>query len=169
MADHPLLYASTVVPIGGHTEFADQRAAYDALPEARKRQLEGLIAEHWIRHSRLRTGFSEFNEDEQKRLPPVPQLLVRTIPQNKRKSLFVASHAGRIYGMSDAEGRAQFNEYPHNIFFPGIFLAATVLAVNILGDGLRDTLDPNMPVTWSVEISDAARGSRAVALEGEPG
>ena len=105
-----LLYASTVVPIGGHTEFADQRAAYDALPEARKRQLEGLIAEHWIRYSRLRTGFSEFNEDEQKRLPPVPQLLVRTIPQNKRKSLFVASHAGRIYGMSDAEGRALIDE-----------------------------------------------------------
>ena len=105
-----LLYASTVVPIGGHTEFADQRAAYDALPEARKRQLEGLIAEHWIRHSRLRTGFSEFNEDEQKRLPPVPQLLVRTIPQNKRKSLFVASHAGRIYGMDDAEGRALIDE-----------------------------------------------------------
>ena len=43
-----------------------------------------------------------------------------------------------------AEGRAQFNEYPHNIFFPGVFLALTVLAVNILGDGLRDTLDPKM-------------------------
>ena len=105
-----LLYATTVVPIGGHTEFADQRAAYDALPDAKKKQLEGLIAEHWIRHSRLRTGFSEFNEDEQKRLPPVPQLLVRTIPQNQRKSLYVASHAGRIYGMPDAEGRALIDE-----------------------------------------------------------
>ena len=40
--------------------------------------------------------------------------------------------------------RAQFNDHPHNIFFPGIFLALTVLAVNILGDGLRDTLDPKM-------------------------
>ena len=48
------------------------------------------------------------------------------------------------WGNVMAEGRAQFNEYPHNIFFPGIFLAATVLAVNILGDGLRDTLDPKM-------------------------
>ena len=105
-----LLYASTVVPIGGHTEFADQRAAYDALPEARKKQLEGLIVEHWIRHSRLRTGFAEFNENEQKRLPPVPQLLVRTIPQNQRKSLFVASHAGRVYGMSDEDGRALIDE-----------------------------------------------------------
>jgi peptide/nickel transport system permease protein len=48
------------------------------------------------------------------------------------------------WGNVMAEGRAQFNEYPHNIFFPGIFLAFTVLAVNILGDGLRDTLDPKM-------------------------
>ena len=48
------------------------------------------------------------------------------------------------WGNVMAEGRAQFNDYPHNIFFPGLFLAATVLAVNILGDGLRDTLDPKM-------------------------
>jgi peptide/nickel transport system permease protein len=48
------------------------------------------------------------------------------------------------WGNVMAEGRAQFNEYPHNIFFPGVFLAITVLAVNILGDGLRDTLDPKM-------------------------
>ena len=48
------------------------------------------------------------------------------------------------WGNVMAEGRAQFNEYPHNIFFPGIFLALTVLSVNILGDGLRDTLDPKM-------------------------
>ena len=48
------------------------------------------------------------------------------------------------WGNVMAEGRAQFNDYPHNIFFPGLFLAATVLAVNMLGDGLRDTLDPKM-------------------------
>jgi peptide/nickel transport system permease protein len=46
------------------------------------------------------------------------------------------------WGNIMAEGRAQFNQYPHNVLFPGIFLALTVLAVNILGDGLRDTLDP---------------------------
>jgi len=48
------------------------------------------------------------------------------------------------WGNIMAEGRAQFVSYPHNVFFPGIFLAVTVLAVNILGDGLRDTLDPKM-------------------------
>ena len=48
------------------------------------------------------------------------------------------------WGNIMAEGRVQFVTYPHNVFFPGTFLAATVLAVNILGDGLRDTLDPKM-------------------------
>jgi peptide/nickel transport system permease protein len=48
------------------------------------------------------------------------------------------------WGNIMAEGRTHFNEYPHNVFFPGIVLAITVLAVNILGDGLRDTLDPKM-------------------------
>jgi peptide/nickel transport system permease protein len=46
------------------------------------------------------------------------------------------------WGNIMAEGRVQFNQFPHNVFFPGIFLALTVLAVNLLGDGLRDTLDP---------------------------
>jgi len=48
------------------------------------------------------------------------------------------------WGNVMAEGRVQFVVYPHNVFFPGVFLALTVLAVNILGDGLRDTLDPRM-------------------------
>jgi peptide/nickel transport system permease protein len=48
------------------------------------------------------------------------------------------------WGNIMAEGRVQFVEYPHNLFFPGVLLAVTVLAVNMLGDGLRDTLDPKM-------------------------
>ena len=48
------------------------------------------------------------------------------------------------WGNIMAEGRVQFVAYPHNVFFPGVFLALTILAVNILGDGLRDTLDPKM-------------------------
>lgn len=101
-----LLYSMTVVPIGGHTEFADQRAAYDALPGDMKQKLAGLVAEHSIEASRRRTGFADFEPEEAKRLPPVPQLLVRTIPQNGRKSLYVASHIGRIKGMSADESEA---------------------------------------------------------------
>ena len=105
-----LLYSRTVAPMGGHTEFADQRAAYDALPAVTKAKLKGLVAEHSIATSRRKSGFTEFNEDEGRRLPPVPQALTRTIPQSGRKSLYVASHAGRIFGMPDAEGRALIDE-----------------------------------------------------------
>ena len=101
-----LLYSRTIAPIGGHTQFADQRAAYDALPESMKTKLHGLVAEHCIAHSRQRSGFTEFNEDERRRLPPVPQVLVRTLPDSRRKTLYVASHAGRVLGMPDDEGRA---------------------------------------------------------------
>ena len=101
-----LLYSTIVAPIGGHTEFADQRAAYDALPDEMKKQLTGLIAEHAIEYSRRRTGFADFDAEEALRLPPVPQLLVRTIPQNSRKSLYVASHIGRIKGWGSDEGEA---------------------------------------------------------------
>ena len=105
-----LLYARTIPPVGGHTEFADLRAAYDALDQALKRRLEGLVAEHALAFSRGRTGFSGFTEAERKNLPAVPQVMVRTIPENGRKSLYIASHAGRVVGMPEAEGRALIDQ-----------------------------------------------------------
>jgi alpha-ketoglutarate-dependent 2,4-dichlorophenoxyacetate dioxygenase len=105
-----LLYALTVAPVGGHTEFADQRAGYDALPQAMKNRLKGLVAEHSIFNSRARLGFTNFSDEERCELPPVPQVVVRTIPDTGRKSLYVASHAGRIFGMGEAEGRALIDE-----------------------------------------------------------
>ncbi len=105
-----LLYARSIPPVGGHTEFADERAAYDALPESMKRRLASLVAEHSILYSRARLGFSDFSEEERRAMPPVPQAIVRTIPQSGRKSLYLASHAGRILGTSEAEGRALIDE-----------------------------------------------------------
>ncbi|MGH7916203.1 MAG: TauD/TfdA dioxygenase family protein, partial [Candidatus Binataceae bacterium] len=105
-----LLYALTISPIGGHTEFADMRAAYDALPNEMKVRLEGLVAEHSLATSRARTGFSNFTQAERDNLPPVPQVVVRTIAENGRKSLYLASHAGRIIGMAEADGRALIDE-----------------------------------------------------------
>lgn len=105
-----LLYARTIALIGGHTEFADLRAAYDALPENKKRMLEGLVAEHALSYSRARTGFHDFTAAEQANLPPVPQVMVRTLPENGRKSLYLASHAGRVLGLPEESGRALIDE-----------------------------------------------------------
>jgi len=105
-----LLYSRTVAPAGGRTEFADLRAAYDALPVAMKEKLQGLVAEHSIATSRRKSGFTGFSAGEARRLPPVPQVLVRKIPQSGRKSLYVASHAGRIFEMPDAEAGALLEE-----------------------------------------------------------
>lgn len=105
-----LLYAHSIPPVGGHTEFADMRAAYDALGDDMKAKLDGLVAEHSIFNSRAKLGFSNFSDEERKNMPPVPQVMVRTIPESGRKSLYVASHAGRIFGMDDAEGRALIDD-----------------------------------------------------------
>src|ERR1700726_1720155 len=83
-----LLYARSIPSVGGHTEFADERAAYDALPEEMKRGIDGLVAEHSIFNSRAKLGFTSFSDEERQNLPPVPQVLVRRIPESGRKSLY---------------------------------------------------------------------------------
>jgi alpha-ketoglutarate-dependent 2,4-dichlorophenoxyacetate dioxygenase len=105
-----LLYARSIPPIGGHTEFADERAAYDELPEETKLHLNCLVAEHSIFNSRARLGFTNFSDEERREMPPVPQVVVRTIPESGRKSLYLASHAGRIFGMPENEGRALIDQ-----------------------------------------------------------
>jgi alpha-ketoglutarate-dependent 2,4-dichlorophenoxyacetate dioxygenase len=101
-----LLYARSVAPIGGHTEFADLRAAYDALPAAMKNRLRGLIAEHSLIYSRGKLGFSDFTPEEKVAFTPVLRPLVRRIPESARDSLYIASHIGRIGGMDDADAMA---------------------------------------------------------------
>jgi alpha-ketoglutarate-dependent 2,4-dichlorophenoxyacetate dioxygenase len=101
-----LLYARSIPPVGGRTEFADCRAAYEALTDDIKCRLTAMIAEHSIFTSRARLGFVDFSEEERRELPPVPQALVRTLPDSGRKTLYLASHAGRILGMPPAAGRA---------------------------------------------------------------
>ena len=97
------LYARSVAPLGGHTEFADLRAACDALPAKTKARLQGLIAQHSLIFSRRRLGFTEFTPDEQVAFAPVRRPLLRRIPESGRESLYIASHIGCIEGMADAE------------------------------------------------------------------
>jgi alpha-ketoglutarate-dependent 2,4-dichlorophenoxyacetate dioxygenase len=105
-----LLYARSIAPIGGHTEFADMRAAWDALPEATRARIDGLVGEHSLLFSRRRLGFTEFTEDEQRAFAPVARPLVRTIPESGRGSLYIASHVGRIRGMADDAAEALLAE-----------------------------------------------------------
>ncbi|HEV2547977.1 MAG TPA: TauD/TfdA family dioxygenase [Stellaceae bacterium] len=105
-----LLSAREIPPEGGETEFADMRAAYDALPDAKKRALEGLVVEHSIFRSRSLIGFTAFNEEIHRELPPVPQLLVRRHPGSGRKTLYLASHASHVIGWPLEEGRELIEE-----------------------------------------------------------
>jgi len=98
-----LLYARSVAPFGGHTQFADLRAAFDALPAARKERLRGLIAEHSLIYSRRKLGFNVFTPEEMAAFAPVRRPLLRRIPESGRETLYIASHIGRIEGMEDAE------------------------------------------------------------------
>jgi len=104
-AKYSLLSARAIPPAGGETQFADLRAAYDALPEAMKAQLEGLVAEHSIIYSRSTIGFTDFSDEERANLPAVPQKIVRTHPGSGRKTLYLASHAMAIRGMPVPEAR----------------------------------------------------------------
>ena len=105
-----LLSARELPPAGGETEFADMRAAYDALPEDRKRQIDHLIVEHDIFHSRRKMGFDVFSDAAREELPPVRQVLVRVHPATGRKALYIASHAARIIGWPDNDGLALIEE-----------------------------------------------------------
>jgi alpha-ketoglutarate-dependent 2,4-dichlorophenoxyacetate dioxygenase len=105
-----LLSAHEVPPVGGNTAFADMRAAYDALPDARKAELEDLIAEHSIFHSRAKLGHTDYNEEAHAEVPPVKQVLIRKHPVTGRKSLYIASHISRIIGMDDDAAQALVEE-----------------------------------------------------------
>ena len=100
-----MLYAHAVPPAGGETEFADMRAAWEALPETKRREIDGLEAEHSLMHSRAALGFTDFAPEERAALPPVRQPVVRTHPRTGRKALYLAAHASHVVDMPVAEGR----------------------------------------------------------------
>jgi len=101
-----LLSGREVPPEGGETEYADLRAAWDALPADRKRGLDELVAEHSFVYSRGLIGYDQFTDAERAEVPPVPQAVVRTHPATGRKSLYVGSHASHIIGRPVEESRA---------------------------------------------------------------
>jgi alpha-ketoglutarate-dependent 2,4-dichlorophenoxyacetate dioxygenase len=104
-AKYSLLHARVLPSKDGNTEFADMRAAYDALDDDMKAEINDLVCEHSQQYSRGILGF-DFTEEERLRNPPVPQRLMRRHPGSGRRSIFLSAHAGAIRGMPMPEARA---------------------------------------------------------------
>jgi alpha-ketoglutarate-dependent 2,4-dichlorophenoxyacetate dioxygenase len=104
-----MLHAAAVPPASalgsGETEFADMRAAYDALCDAMKEAIDPLIVEHDIFWSRAQIGFSDFAPGEREKYPPSRQRLVRRHAGSERKTLYLSAHASHIVGWPVADGR----------------------------------------------------------------
>jgi alpha-ketoglutarate-dependent 2,4-dichlorophenoxyacetate dioxygenase len=105
-AKYSILHARSVPSKGGNTEFADMRAAYDALDAETRAEIEDLVCEHSQIFSRQQLGFTEFTDEERERMRPVRQRLVRIHPSTGRRSLYLSSHAGAIVGWPVPEARA---------------------------------------------------------------
>ena len=105
-AKYSILSARTIPSAGGNTEFADMRAAYDALDEESKHEVHDLICRHSQIYSRGMLGFEDFTDTERQKWAPVRQRLVRRHPRSGRLSLYLASHAGEIEGWPVPEARA---------------------------------------------------------------
>jgi alpha-ketoglutarate-dependent 2,4-dichlorophenoxyacetate dioxygenase len=104
-AKFSLLYCSAIPDWGGETEFADMRAACDALPERLRAEAESRSAEHDVHHSRTTLGFSPSSEDIAGAISPATWPLVRIHAGSGRELLYIGSHATHVVGLSVPEGR----------------------------------------------------------------
>ena len=105
-AQYSMLHARVIPPEGGETEFADMRAAWDALPEKMKAEVRDLVCEHSLIFSRAQLGFDEFTPEEMARCTPVPQRLVRRHSGSGRLSLYLSAHICHIQGWHRPEAMA---------------------------------------------------------------
>ena len=104
-AAYSMLHALVLPSWGGNTEFADLRAAYDALPDRTKAEVQDLRAEHYALHTRILLGDEAYTDEQKKAIPPAVWPLVQTHPGSGRKLLFVGVHARQIIGWPTAESR----------------------------------------------------------------
>jgi alpha-ketoglutarate-dependent 2,4-dichlorophenoxyacetate dioxygenase len=105
-AKYSMLHARLIPPEGGETEFADMRAAWDALPQSMQARVRDMVCEHSLLFSRAQLGFSGFNDEERRQFAPVKQRLVRRHAGSGRLSLFLSAHIGAIEGWPVPEAMA---------------------------------------------------------------
>jgi alpha-ketoglutarate-dependent 2,4-dichlorophenoxyacetate dioxygenase len=124
-----LLHAVTLPPhspLGnGETEFADMRAAYDALPQSMRDIIDPLVVIHDVFWSRAQIGFTEFPPGEREQYPPSPQRMVRRHPATGRKSLYLSAHASHIDGWPVADGRLLLLDLNTHATQPGFVYSHT--------------------------------------------
>ncbi len=104
-AAYSMLHAVITPSWGGNTEFADLRAAYDALDERTRKEIQGLSAEHYALHTRILLGDDAYTDEQKREIPPATWPLADTHPGSGRKVLFVGVHAHQIIGWPTAEAR----------------------------------------------------------------
>lgn len=104
-AAYSMLHAVVLPSWGGNTEFADLRAAYDALPDRTRAEVQDLRAEHYALHTRILLGDEAYTDEQKKAIPPAVWPLVQTHPGSGRKLLFVGVHARQVIGWPTAESR----------------------------------------------------------------
>ena len=122
-AKYSILSARVVNPVGGNTEFADMRAAYDALDADTKALVEDLVCEHSLMYSRGSLGMLDYSDEERAMFRPVRQRLVRTHPVSGRRSLYLSAHAGAIIGMPIAEARILLKDLTEHATQPAFVYA----------------------------------------------
>jgi alpha-ketoglutarate-dependent 2,4-dichlorophenoxyacetate dioxygenase len=105
-----LLSARIVPAEGADTLFIDTRAVYDSLPQDLRAKAEDAVAEHYFWKTRGRAGFNVITEEMKRAMPPVPQKIVRTIPESGRKALLIGNHATHVIGWPLEEGRRLLDE-----------------------------------------------------------
>lgn len=156
-AKYSLLSARKIPKTGGNTEFADMRAAYDALDDETKEEIETLICEHSLLHSRSTLGFTDFTEAELDTFAPVRQRLVRTHPVTGRKSLFLSSHAGSIEGWLMPEARALLRDLTEHATQPAFVYVHEWRQHDLIIWDNRQTMHRVRRFRWTKEVRDMRR------------
>jgi alpha-ketoglutarate-dependent 2,4-dichlorophenoxyacetate dioxygenase len=109
-AAYSMLHALVTPSWGGNTEFADLRAAYDALPDRTRAEIEHLSAEHFALHTRVLLGDDAYTDDQKKAIPPAVWPLTDVHPGSGRKLMYVGVHARQIIGWPTAESRMYLSD-----------------------------------------------------------
>ncbi|MCA8928445.1 MAG: TauD/TfdA family dioxygenase [Alphaproteobacteria bacterium] len=156
-AKYSLLSGRRIPPEGGNTEFADMRAAYDALDAKTKDRIDDLVCLHSLVYSRGLLGFDALSEDEKANFTPVRQRLVRTHPVTGRKSLYLSAHAGAIEGWPVPEARALLRDLTEHATQREFVYAHVWRQHDLVQWDNRQTMHRARPFADTEEVRDVRR------------